>query len=370
MRSPARGGLAITHWQPEALALPSKQWKMQLWPRPWTPQLLLLDLLLVLLLHVLGTAHGCSRCPARSDVVFTSRSPRYVPDPVERLTTWEAMRAFNATRLDWVYTTNATFIEEAHTSGMTTVTPAMNANLPDPGGSVLIGTHTIGRVKNIHNQSLSAPWMPPGQFKPGSPNYGCVNAPEYRSIAFSYADSLLAAGGDALQHDDPAMNGEVVSWAQGNLSGSGCYCDHCMAKFTKQMLATLNASERHAFGVYDQTWSYRSWLLARDVAAPDQQPDNSALREVRRRPSVAAPMRRRGQLLTTFWHCTAIRRIPARVNRGLRSCSPGAPASENERTSEAQHYTLREQRWLVAHALSTFRLRYGGARDARCVTEW
>ena len=84
------------------------------------------------------------------------------------------------------------------------VTPAMNANLPDPGGSVLSGTHTIGRCKNIHNQSLSAPWMPPGQFKPGSPNFGCVNAPEYRAIAFNYADALLAAGGDAIQHDDAA----------------------------------------------------------------------------------------------------------------------------------------------------------------------
>ena len=238
-------------------------------------------LLVVLLVHVPDSVYGCSRCPSRSDVVFTSRSPRYVPDPVEHLTTWEAMRAFNATRLDWVYTTNASFIREAHASGMSVVTPAMNANLPDPGGSVLSGTHTIGRCKNIHNQSLSAPWMPPGQFKPGSPNFGCVNAPEYRAIAFNYADALLAAGGDAIQHDDAAMNGEAVSWKNGNPSDSGCYCDHCMSKFTKKMLVALNASERDAFGMRDQSWSYRDWLLARDGAAPDKQPDHSALREVR-----------------------------------------------------------------------------------------
>ena len=181
---------------------------MQRWPRRPVPhpllRLLELNLVTVLLLLPRSTVCGCSRCPSRSDVVFTSRSPRYVPDPVEHLTTWEAMRAFNATRLDWVYTTNASFIREAHASGMSVVTPAMNANLPDPGGSVLSGTHTIGRCKNIHNQSLSAPWMPPGQFKPGSPNFGCVNAPEYRAIAFNYADALLAAGGDAIQHDDAA----------------------------------------------------------------------------------------------------------------------------------------------------------------------
>eukprot|EP01045_Picozoa_sp_COSAG04_P037961 COSAG04_NODE_9946_length_818_cov_0.948540_1_plen_151_part_01 len=117
---------------------------------------------------------GCSKCPSRSDVVFTSRSPRYVGDPVEGLTTWQAMEDFDATRLDWVYTTNASFIAEAHRRGMSVVTPAMNANLPDPGSAVnhgIVGTHSIGRCKNIHNQSLSAPWMAPGQFKPGSPNY-------------------------------------------------------------------------------------------------------------------------------------------------------------------------------------------------------
>jgi hypothetical protein len=64
-------------------------------------------------------ANCCSKCPSRSDVVFTSRSPRYSPgDPVQHQTTWQAMAGFNATRLDWVYTANASFVAEAHAHGM------------------------------------------------------------------------------------------------------------------------------------------------------------------------------------------------------------------------------------------------------------
>ena len=186
------------------------------------------------------------------------------------------MAAFNATRLDWVYTANASFIAEAHAHGMKVVTPAMNANLPDGPG--LHGwdnpTYRVGRVQNVLGELLSAPWIAPGQFLPTSPNYGCVNAPEYRAIAFKFADFLLAEGGDAIQHDDPTMNGEAVTWSNGNLTASGCYCDHCMKKFTK----TLTEPQRSQFGINDSSWNYREWLLNRTISAPHEAPDTSTLR--------------------------------------------------------------------------------------------
>ena len=138
-------------------------------------------------------SRGCARCPSRADVPSRgSDSP--IGDPVRGLTTWQAMGGMNATRLDWIYTVNATFVAEAHARGYE-VTLAMNANLPD-GKS---GTRLIGRTKNILGQPLSAPWMPPGQFRPDSPNYGCVNSPQYQKIAFDFADSLVSVGGDAIQ---------------------------------------------------------------------------------------------------------------------------------------------------------------------------
>jgi hypothetical protein len=234
-------------------------------------------LVLLLLVNPAFLAGGCSHCPSRSDVPSRGFDGE-LGDPVEHLTTQQAMSDFNATRMDWVYTTNASFVAAVHARGISAVTLAMNANLPDHGSS-FSGSHTVGRTKNVLEQSLSAPWLPPGQFRPDSPNYGCVNAPEYRSIAFAYADSLLAAGGDAIQHDDPAMNGEVVSWSNGNLTASGCYCDHCMAKFTDTLLATLNSTQRAKYGVRDRSWSYRQWLLARPLPQPHETPDSSALRK-------------------------------------------------------------------------------------------
>ena len=74
------------------------------------------------------------------------------------------------------------------------------------------------------------------------------------------------------------MNGEVVSWSAGNLSASGCYCDHCMAKFTDTLRSSMNASERAAFGIDSSGWSYRAWLLQRSVPNPHETPDGSALR--------------------------------------------------------------------------------------------
>jgi hypothetical protein len=162
---------------------------------------------------------------------------------------------------------------------MKVVTPAMNANLPDGPG--LQGwdnpTHRVGRAQNVLGELLSAPWIAPGQFLPTSPNYGCVNAPEYRAIAFKFADFLLAEGGDAIQHDDPAMNGEVVSWGGGNLTTSGCYCDHCMKKFTKAL--NFTKLQRSHFGIDDSSWNYREWLLNRtNISAPHEAPDTSVLR--------------------------------------------------------------------------------------------
>ena len=94
-------------------------------------------LLLLLLFGCLWTAPaaGCSKCPSRSDVVFTSRSPYFTPGDKtaprssyhRNLTTWSAAAGFHATRLDWVYTLNASFIAEAHARGLHVVTPAMIA---------------------------------------------------------------------------------------------------------------------------------------------------------------------------------------------------------------------------------------------------
>jgi len=218
--------------------------------------MVLLNLRCVSLAFVIAAAGVVvATVPTPGDVCFTSRSVHSAPvgDPntVPKLTTDEAAAAFHATRLDWVYTTDAAFVANASANGLP-VTAAINANVPDK----LTGpaTYKIGRIVNLTGSPLTAPWMW-GFSKTNPPYYGCVNNPEYTDgVLFPRALALLKMGASGLQHDDPHVNAEAVHWKHG-----GCYCDHCMAKFTTY------ASERGLLphGENATTFDYKQYLLER-----------------------------------------------------------------------------------------------------------
>ena len=177
--------------------------------------------------------------------------------------TWTAAAAFHVNRLDWVYTTNASFVEAAKSPahGVRTVSLAMNTIVPDPGGGF-----DIGRVENLYGQKISAPWM--RAWPHGGPAWGCINNKDYLEIAFDRATELVQAGTDDIQHDDPESNGGVVTWDNGNASGSGCYCSYCMAKYTEALLAGgMNASAR-ALNNITSAFNYKEFLLAQEQKEP------------------------------------------------------------------------------------------------------
>jgi hypothetical protein len=197
--------------------------------------------------------------PRQSDVVMTSRAPHFAPLPGRTpYTTWTAATAFHATRLDWVYTTNQSFIEAAHARGLE-VTTAMNSNLPDPAGAAgAEATYRVGRMENIRGEPITAPWMRAWKTLP---YYGCINNPDYVKIAYDMAKTLIDIGSDGIQHDDPASNGEAVAWDDGNVNSSGCYCSHCMSKFTTSLLQNQNKSTLQRLNV-TATWTYKQvWSL-------------------------------------------------------------------------------------------------------------
>jgi hypothetical protein len=198
---------------------------------------------------------GCAMCPHHSDVVATSRSAHYAKVH-GTYDTWEAMAAFDATRLDWVYSTNASFVAEAHKRGLE-ITLAMNPQCKDPHPSGN-DTNTIGRVLNIHGERLVAPWM--RQWSGAPRYYGCVNNPDYLKIAFDFGAKLLSLGSDGIQHDDPGANGEAVTWDQGDPTLSGCYCEHCMTGFTKVLLSHLSGPDRARLNV-TESFNYKDLLL-------------------------------------------------------------------------------------------------------------
>ena len=194
----------------------------------------------------------CSQCPHHSDVIATSRYLHFAPDhgPYD---TWGAMAAFSATRMDWVYTTNASFVAQAHKRNIE-ITLAINPQTPDSPEKT---TFEIGRVLNIHGEPLVAPWMGAQQNY-----YGCVGNPDFLEIQYAFVDSLLDSGTGGIQHDDPAANGEAVSWGKGDPERGGCYCEHCMSGFTAALMqpGVLNTSERALINITEE-FSYRELLL-------------------------------------------------------------------------------------------------------------
>ena len=199
---------------------------------------------------LLSVAHA----PHHSDVVATSRSAHYDHSSAHaHYDTWDAMTAFNATRMDWVYSTNASFVAEAHRRGLE-VTLALNPQCFDTGKT----TTEVGRVLNIHGERLVAPWMRGWSSAPRY--YGCVNNPQYLQIAYDFASQLLEIGADNIQHDDPGSNFEATSWNNGDPELSGCYCEHCMAGFTKHLLANLSEPELSRLNV-TSSFNYKELLL-------------------------------------------------------------------------------------------------------------
>lgn len=221
----------------------------------------------------------------RSDVILSSRWVHYQPvGGPPSLDTWEAVAAFNASRIDWCYTANSSFIRAALQRGLSGVGLATNANNPDDGDdrcNVQDHPHScswsVGRVLNIKGYPLASP---PAVFRPVA--HGCVNSPDYMNITLQFVDNLKAAGAKAIQHDDAAMNNEATRWNSGNLSSSGCYCSHCMTKFTATLMQNrfgASPALRAAYNITSQ-WSYRTWLLQRPISDADSAPDHSPLRDL------------------------------------------------------------------------------------------
>jgi hypothetical protein len=128
--------------------------------------------------------------PRRSDVSLTSRWQHLTGMGNANtnkpwLNTDEAERAFLATRVDWVYTTNASFIQHSRLPIQATI----NANLPDTFDGP--ETFEIGRIRNLYGERITAPWM--STFKP-VPYYGCVNNPDYVKLERERALRLWSEG--------------------------------------------------------------------------------------------------------------------------------------------------------------------------------
>ncbi|WP_215241509.1 hypothetical protein [Dyadobacter helix] len=149
--------------------------------------------------------------PRYSDVCFSSRW-KHPANAADTLQTFPVAAAFHASRLDWVYNDDKTWIQEVKKRGYQ-YGGTVNANLPDTKGG-----QTLGRILDSGGARLTAPWMEGwGVF------WGCVNSDDYRATYLAHTKRLIDAGADFIQVDDPRMNMAAMAWG-------GCYCSFCKSK--------------------------------------------------------------------------------------------------------------------------------------------
>ena len=153
--------------------------------------------------------------------------------------------------MDWVYSSNATFVAEARSRGLRGVSLAMN---DEPNAT----TYSIGRMRSMNRGLITAPWM---RTWTNPPFWGCVNNPDYLKIAFARADELVAAGATLIQHDDPTMNEGATQWNGGDPHNSGCYCDHCISGFTGALMDSLDPADLARLNV-TRSFNYSEFILS------------------------------------------------------------------------------------------------------------
>jgi len=168
--------------------------------------------------------------PHYSDVCFSSRwrRPLNAEDPHE---TFRDAAAFHATRLDWVYSTDSSWIRECTERGYSIGT-ALNSKLPDTPG--VEARHT-GRIRDRDGAYVTAPWMAGWDAW-----WGCVNSPAYRATMLDHARRCLKGGALYLHVDDPDMNYRAVEWG-------GCFCSWCREKATRAGVDLTDSVEMRAF---------------------------------------------------------------------------------------------------------------------------
>lgn len=193
--------------------------------------------------------------PAYSDVCV---SPRWTTRGVKAL---KAARGFRANWIVWCYMrpNGAKFVKTARDFGIEHFGSSVNSSLPDK--PFVERTYEVGRTKSLEGGPLASPHQMAWKSW-----HGCANSPDYRKIFLDCAFLALDAGADALHMDGPDMNYVL----------GGCYCEHCMKKFTAWFAANSSEAERRQWGIANiEAFDYRQYCLAR--------PKQEAPKEMHRR---------------------------------------------------------------------------------------
>ncbi len=155
--------------------------------------------------------------PRRSDVPLSSRwwHPAKPNDPHDTL---RDLKAFGATRLEWIFDTKPAHIRQIAEAGCTFI-PTINASDNTPGRPY--------SCKTFDGTLASFSWMNSWTQADGQPTGACcVNNEVFRAMLAKTIEQVIKDGASGVQFDDWSSNLSLSS-------GVGdCFCDYCLKKFT------------------------------------------------------------------------------------------------------------------------------------------
>ncbi len=145
------------------------------------------------------------RGPKQSDVIFSTRWKRR--DSIDTL------KAFHATRCEWVYSTDASFIREVQSSG---------AIFGGTINSTLALSKARGTALDLDGHPITAPWM-----KAWDTPWITTTDPESQDALLTRVRHILDAGSDSLHIDGARFQAATVPWGgdfhEATLRGFGSY---------------------------------------------------------------------------------------------------------------------------------------------------
>ncbi len=202
--------------------------------------------------------------PSASDVSIRSLNFRPMNADDDQ-NTFDAIRDFHATRLEWVYLRfnehEKELIRKVKDMGCVfgaSGEPATGVDVELAAGREYIANSLLDlRMKPLFMEH-SKDWIQP--IYPG-----CMNNPVYLRNNLDYYVKNVQYGAEVLQRDSSAIQYHFAS------VGRGCFCPYCMNGFREYLKTQLNASQLNAYHISDLSkFNYRQWLYDNNMVKNDR----------------------------------------------------------------------------------------------------
>lgn len=197
--------------------------------------------------------------PAASDVSIRCLNFRPMNKDDDQ-DTFEAMKAFHATRLEWVY---LRFNEEE--KGLIDRVKRMGCVFGAAGESGTGVKVELAAGREYVSNAILFPNEEPVSLEHSKdwllPIYpGCMNNPKYVKNNVEYYVKNVEYGAEILQRDNAESQRHFATTAK------GCFCKFCMEGFREYLRENMSESKQKEIGITDiDTFHYRDWLYENDL---------------------------------------------------------------------------------------------------------